>query len=38
VRVRKQYQMREKQLVTGQALVPERADPQKWGELVEKYR
>lgn len=38
VRVRKQYQMREKQLVTGQALVPERADAQKWGELVEKYR
>src|SRR5690606_37323866 len=30
VRVRKQYQMREKQLVTGQALMPERADPQKW--------
>ena len=38
VRVRKQYQMREKQLVTGQALMPERADAQKWGELVEKYR
>ncbi len=31
VRVRKQYQMREKQVVTGQALMPERADPQKWG-------
>lgn len=38
VRVRKQYQMREKQLVTGQALMPERADAQKWGELIEKYR
>ncbi|NLY34826.1 MAG: DEAD/DEAH box helicase family protein [Alcaligenaceae bacterium] len=38
VRVRKQYQMREKQLVTGQVLIPERADPQKWGELIEKYR
>ena len=37
VRVRKQYQMREKQLVTGQALMPERADAQKWGELIEKY-
>lgn len=38
VRVRKQYQMREKQLVTGLELMPERADAQKWGELVEKYR
>lgn len=38
VRVRKQYQMREKQLVTGQELMPERADVQKWGELVKKYR
>ena len=38
VRVRKQYQMREKQPVTGQQLMPERADTQKWGELVEKYR
>ena len=38
VRVRKQYQMREKQLVTGQQLMPERADKQKWGELIEKYR
>jgi type III restriction enzyme len=38
VRVRKQYQMREKQMVRGQALIPERADKQKWGELVEKYR
>lgn len=38
VRVRKQYQMREKQLVAGQELMPERADKQKWGELIEKYR
>jgi hypothetical protein len=38
VRVRKQYQMKEKQLVTGQALMPERADAQKWGELVDRYR
>lgn len=38
VRVRKQYQMREKQLVTGQELMPERADAQKWDELVKKYR
>jgi hypothetical protein len=38
VRVRKQYQMREKQMVRGQALIPERTDKQKWGELVEKYR
>ena len=38
VRVRKQYQMREKQLVIGQALIPELADVQKWGELIEKYR
>jgi type III restriction enzyme len=38
VRVRRQYKMREKQLVTGQELIPERTDPQQWGELVEKYR
>ena len=38
VRVRKQYLMREKQLVTGQELMPERADKQKWAELIEKYR
>lgn len=38
VRVRKQYQMREKELVNGQELLPEREDAQKWGELVEKYR
>ncbi|KDB52927.1 hypothetical protein X805_14700 [Sphaerotilus natans subsp. natans DSM 6575] len=38
VRVRKQYQMRDKQLVPGHELIPERADAQKWGELVEKYR
>src|SRR5690606_13424798 len=38
VRVRKQYEMREKKLVTGLELMPERADAQKWGELIEKYR
>jgi hypothetical protein len=38
VRVRKQYAMREKKLPAGLALFPERADKQKWGELVEKYR
>lgn len=38
VRVRKQYQMREKQLVPGQELVPERADREAWNTLIEKYR
>ncbi|MFM0626275.1 TnsA endonuclease N-terminal domain-containing protein [Paraburkholderia xenovorans] len=38
VRVRKQYQMREKQLVRGQELVPERSSQEKWAELIEKYR
>lgn len=38
VRVRKQYQMREKQLVHGQALGVDRTDKEAWGELVEKYR
>ena len=38
VRVRKQYQMREKQLVPGQQLVPERADREAWNMLIEKYR
>jgi hypothetical protein len=38
VRVRKQYQLREKKLIAGQALMPERANAEKWGELVEKYR
>lgn len=38
VRVRKQYQMREKHPVPGQALVPERADREAWSTLIEKYR
>jgi len=38
VRMRKQYQMREKQPVPGQALVPERADREAWSTLIEKYR
>ena len=38
VRVRKQYQMREKQPVPGQELVPERADREAWNTLIEKYR
>ena len=38
VRVRKQYQMREKQPVPGQQLVPERADREAWKTLIEKYR
>jgi hypothetical protein len=38
VRVRKQYQMREKQLVTGQALGLDRANKETWGAMVEKYR
>ncbi len=38
VRVRKQYQMREKQSVPGQQLVPERADREAWNMLIEKYR
>ncbi|RFU47363.1 TnsA endonuclease N-terminal domain-containing protein [Paraburkholderia sp. DHOC27] len=38
VRVRKQYQIREKQLIPGQELVPERSSREKWAELVEKYR
>lgn len=38
VRVRKQYQMHEKTFVPGQPLFPERADKQKWGELIERYR
>ncbi|MFJ4111354.1 TnsA endonuclease N-terminal domain-containing protein [Pseudomonas sp. NPDC089758] len=37
-RVRKLYQMREKQLVKGQELMPERSSRQKWNELIEKYR
>jgi hypothetical protein len=38
VRVRKQYQMREKQPVRGRELVPERTSREKWSEVVEKYR
>lgn len=38
VRVRKLYQMREKQLVHGQELIPERSAREKWNELIEKYR
>jgi hypothetical protein len=38
VRVRKQYQMREKQPMPGQELVPERANREAWNELIEKYR
>lgn len=38
VRIRKQYQMREKQLAPGQPLGLDRADRESWGALVEKYR
>jgi type III restriction enzyme len=38
VRVRKQYQMREKQPTPGQQLLPERADREAWNTLIEKYR
>ncbi|MEZ5552879.1 MAG: DEAD/DEAH box helicase family protein [Pseudomonadales bacterium] len=38
VRVRKQYQMRERQLLPGEALGIDRYDPEKWSALVEKYR
>lgn len=38
VRVRKQYQMREKQFVPGQTLGLDRADKEGWNALVEKYR
>lgn len=37
-RVRKQYQMREKELVPGQPLGLDRADKESWNTLVEKYR
>lgn len=37
-RVRKLFQMREKQLAQGQELMPERSAREKWNELVEKYR
>lgn len=38
VRVRKQYQMREKALVPGQTLGIDRADKESWNTLIEKYR
>ncbi|WLA75042.1 DEAD/DEAH box helicase family protein [Bradyrhizobium diazoefficiens] len=38
VRVRKQYQMREKQLTPGQEIVPERSSREAWNTLIEKYR
>lgn len=38
VRVRKQYQMREKELVPGQALGLDRTDKEGWSPLIEKYR
>jgi hypothetical protein len=38
VRVRKHYQMRDRQFISGQVLLPERTDKQKWGELIENYR
>ena len=38
VRIRKQYQMREKQPVPGQELMPERANREAWNTLIEKYR
>lgn len=38
MRVRKQYQMREKQFAPGHQLVPERADREAWNTLIEKYR
>lgn len=38
VRVRKQYNVREKTVVPGQELFPELASREKWNELVERYR
>ncbi len=38
VRIRKQYQMREKLLAPGQPLGLDRTDRESWNELVEKYR
>lgn len=38
VRVRKQYQMREKAVVPGQRLGLDRNDKEYWNSLVEKYR
>jgi type III restriction enzyme len=38
VRVRKQYNVRERTLTAGQELFPELGSGEKWSELVEKYR
>jgi type III restriction enzyme len=38
VRVRKQYAMREKTLIRGQALGLDRTDNEAWNTLIEKYR
>jgi type III restriction enzyme len=38
VRIRKQYAVREKKLVPGQALGLDRTNKENWGALVEKYR
>ncbi|KYK43422.1 type III restriction endonuclease [Bradyrhizobium liaoningense] len=38
VRVRKQYQMRERKFMPGQELIPERSSREAWTALVEKYR
>jgi type III restriction enzyme len=38
VRVRKLYQMREKQPTPGQQLMPERGDRELWNTLIEQYR
>lgn len=38
VRVRKLFQLREKQPTPGHELMPERSSREKWSELVEKYR
>jgi len=38
VRVRKQYDVREKELVAGQSLGLDRSNKEIWSELVEKYR
>lgn len=38
MRVRKQYQIREKQAIPGQTLIPERASRETWNTLIEKYR
>ena len=38
VRVRRQYDVREKELLEGQSLGLDRSDKEAWNELVEKYR